>query len=273
MESPEVPPLLCEHGRAAPGRGGHEATCPACGSFWDLDARRRQFVYDESYVEGRAFQDRAVQRLKVRTLRAWLRAAGIDPRGLHVCEVGFGHGACLEYLCGSAACLTGIEANAASLEYLRAKHLPLGLFAFDRLPERLARPVDLWLFQDSFEHIPTPASFVDWLARSSAPTARILLVAPEAASLSQRLMGSLWPHRVPDHPFHWSRRGLVDFFARRGFSLRRSFFPIKFVSPAMASRHLAHKLGRRAFLLSGVLAERIVLPFNVGEMGLVLARG
>ena len=94
---------------------------------------------------------------------------------------------------------------------MRRTGVAADLYLVDELPARLDDPVDLWLFQDSFEHIPDPAAFVAWMTASSAPNAEILLVAPRADSLSRRMMGRWWPHKLPDHQFHWSRAGLVAF--------------------------------------------------------------
>ena len=260
------PKLLCEHAEGT--LRGHRDVCRACGSFWDVESRAADVVYDERYPEQRGHFDPRVGALKVGTLKRWLGAAGIDLAGKHVCEVGFGGGSCIAYLERSAGRVTGLEANAFALERVRASGVTADLLVVDRLPGRLPVPVDLWLFQDSFEHIPEPAPFVDWLCASSAPAAEILLVAPRADSMSQRLLGRYWPHKLPDHCFHWSRRGLIEFMARRGFALRTEFSPLKLVSPAMIVAHCAHKAGRahgRLRLRSG----RLAVPFNFGEMGIV----
>jgi SAM-dependent methyltransferase len=196
----------------------------------------------------------------------------LDPTGRVVCEVGFGGGHCLGWLAERAAQAFGIEAVEANLEHARSLGLS-NLLRFADCREPLPRPVDLWLFLDSFEHLPEPARFLRWLAASSAPAARVLLVAPEAGSTSERWLGPLWPHRLPDHRFHYSRGGLEGLFAAHGFRKLAEFDPAKTVSGAMLMNHLSmtlpllRPLSGAAHWLRGLR-----LRFNVGEMGLVLGR-
>jgi hypothetical protein len=231
----------------------------------------RVYVYDAAYPELRGHFETRTGELKVRSLERWLAAAAIDPAQRVVCEVGFGGGHCLRYLAGRAAHACGIEVVPENVERVRSLGIDdVGLFEPHRTP---ARPVDLWVFLDSFEHLPDPEGFLHWMSRASARSAAALLVAPEAGSRSERLLGRLWPHRVPDHRFHWSRAGVRELFARHGFALQREFHPRKTFSAATAVRHLAHRFPRLASL--GRVApslERFALLGNVGEMGLVFRR-
>ena len=244
--------------------------CGVCGSFWDLESYVAVPVYDEEYPLKRGHFDPTVGTLKVRTLARWLGRSGAKVEGRVSCEVGFGGGSCLSFLASRARKVYGIEANPAAIEHARRQAINAELLTSDALPPRLTEPVDLWLFQDAFEHIPDPATFTDWLAANSSATAEILLVAPRADSFSQRLMGRWWLHKLPDHQFHWSRRGLLEFMRRRGFEVRTEFSPVKMVSPGMALAHLAHKLGARTG--SGGAGAAFAIPFNVGELGVLLSR-
>lgn len=225
-------------------------------------------MYDESYPAARGHFDPRVGALKARTLQRWLRSAAIDLRGKRVCDVGFGGGSCLALVASQAGRAIGIEANVSAIQRVRATGIDADLLYVEQLPSRLDAPIDLWLFQDSFEHLPDPAQFTEWLVDNSSPSAQILLVAPRADSLSRRLLGRLWPHSLPDHQFHWSHQGLVEFMARRGFHVHRRFYPLKFVSPGMAIAHILHKLGAPPRSAGASFA----VPFNFGEHGLVFAR-
>ena len=210
--------------------------------------------------------------MKRRTLERWLADCGIDVEGRTVCEVGFGGAHCLAFVSRRAGRTFGIEAVTENLVRARALAGP-EVFAFDELPERLPAPVDVWLLLDSFEHLPEPAGFLEWMAVSSAPEARALVVAPEAASASERALGRLWPHKLPDHAFHWSRAGLTEIFARHGFELTSEFHPGKYVSGAMVASHLGHKFPALAPLASSMKAlGGVRLYFNLGQMGLTFRR-
>lgn len=272
-----IPPPLCGHGVLS--RAASTAVCRACGSFWDLSSLARNVRYDVGYAEARLHHDPVLGRLKLRSVERWLEATRVEVRGRSVCEIGFGGGHVLAGLARSGAIVSGIEANAAALEAACALGLDATrLHRSDRLPARLEPEVDLWLFLDSFEHLPDPDSFLAWMTPSCSSTARALVVAPDALSASARWLGRAWPHRLPDHVFHWSRGGLEAVWGRHGWHLERTFSPRKLVSPATAFAHLLLKLGLAGraeaaprFPLGPL--RRIAVPFNVGECGLLFARG
>ena len=261
----------CGHDAAGLRVDRHRLRCP-CGSFFDRDSLAQEFVYDGSYPMDRGHFEPEVGAMKVRSLERWLRAVNLDPTGRVVCEVGFGGGYCLRWLADRAAHAFGIEAVDANLEHARSLGLS-NLLRFADCREPLARAVDLWLFLDSFEHLPEPARFLRWLVASSAPDARVLLVAPEAGSRSERWLGALWPHRLPDHRFHWSRDGLEELYRAHGFRKLAEFDPTKTVSGAMLMKHLTMTLPLlRPLSGASRLLRGLRLDFNIGEMGLVLGR-
>jgi hypothetical protein len=101
----------------------------------------------------------------------------------------------------------------------------------------------------------------------------VLVVAPEAGSPSERWLGPLWPHRLPDHRFHWSRSGLEALYRAHGFRRVAEFRPTKTVSGAMLINHLTMTLPLVRPLAGAARWLRgLRLDFNVGEMGLVLER-
>ena len=267
-----TPPLLCEHSVSAAIRRGHRLTCSVCGSFWDMESRAIEVVYDADYPAKRGHYDPRVGLLKVRSLKQWLCATGLSLSGKHVCEVGFGGGSCLSFLAEQARKVSGIEANQSTIDRARESGSAAELLLVQALPAALADPVDIWLFQDSFEHIPEPSLFVEWMLANSSVGAEILIVLPRADSLSQRLMGRFWPHKLPDHQFHWSRPGLIEFMARRGFVVQHRFFPIKFASPQMVLAHLVHKMGGSDRMREVLAGARFAFPLNFGETGLLLRR-
>lgn len=265
-----VPP--CGHAATGLRVDGHRIRCDSCGSFFDRDSLAQEFVYDASYPADRGHFEPEVGAMKVRSLERWLRAVKLDPSGRVVCEVGFGGGHCLGWLAEWAALAIGIEAVEANLEHARSLGLS-NLLRFADCREPLPRPVDLWLFLDSFEHLPEPGRFLHWLAANSAPKARVLLVAPEAGSISERWLGPLWPHRLPDHRFHYSRGGLEGLFRAHGFHKLEEFDPTKTVSGAMLVKHLTMSLPLlRPLSGASRWLRGLRLDLNVGEMGLVLGR-
>ena len=262
----------CGHGSAALLEKGYRLQCRRCKSFFDGDFAGQNFDYDASYPELRGHFDEATGEMKRRTFERWLDGAGIDLAGNAVCEVGFGGAHCLAFAAERAAQAFGIEAVPENLARARALGVP-DVFPFDGRPDRLPKPVDIWVLLDSFEHLPEPAGVLDWMAANSAPGAKALVVAPEAGSTSERALGRLWPHKLPDHEFHWSRAGLVEIFERHGFARASEFHPGKYVSGAMLANHLRHKFPALALPGPTVKAlARVRLYFNVGQMGLTFER-
>lgn len=263
--------LLCEHPIASATRHGYRVVCGVCDSFWDLDSLAAEPAYDADYPEKRGHFDPGVGALKVRSLDHWVKVSGVQLAGAHVCEVGFGGGSCLPYLAERARKLTGLEANQVTIDHARATGVKATLLDVRGLPT-LDEPVDLWLFQDSFEHIPDPTTFTKWMVANSSDRAEILIVLPRGDSLSRRLMGRFWPHKLPDHQFHWSRAGLIEFMNRHGFAVERQFFPLKFASPQMVLAHFLHKMGAFAKVRAWMGSARLAVPINFGELGLRLQR-
>jgi len=260
----------CHPEVALPTAGARWRVCPACGTRVRRDAEEADH-YGEDYPAARGHHDPAVGRCKVRTLERWLGAVGADAKGLAVCEVGFGGAACLAALQSRGAFAVGLEPIAANRSHAESLGIPRTcLFAADPLPE-LPRPIDLWLFQDSFEHVPDPNRLAAWVAHQSAPGARVLLVAPDAGSWSRRCLGPLWLHDLPDHRVHYSRGGVGAIFGRAGFRIAREFRPLKLVSLGMVWSHLRLLTGALAAERDGARDGPRVW-FNVGEMGLWLER-
>jgi SAM-dependent methyltransferase len=265
----KIPALLCEHSAEDIRVRGFRAVCGTCQSYWDLDSISADVVYDDSYPTDRGHFDPRVGKLKVRTLCHWLEIGKVQLDGKRVCEVGFGGGTCLPAIAERARRVVGIETNAATIEHVRAAGTAADLFLVSELPPLLDEPIDLWVFQDAFEHIPDPAPFVRWMRENSTPGSEILVVAPRGDSFSRKLMGRLWIHKLPDHLFHWSKQGLIDFMAARDFAVSANFYPLKFISPQMAVAHALHKAGVAGSARKWLGGTALAVPFNFGEMGLV----
>ncbi|HTO06902.1 MAG TPA: methyltransferase domain-containing protein [Myxococcota bacterium] len=263
-------PLPCHPELAPAASTGRWLVCPACHTRVRRGAGPAE-RYGDDYPAARGHHDPAVGRCKVRTLERWLGALGVSPAGLTVCEVGFGGGACLAALQARGAFVLGLEPVPANRAHAESLGVPRAcLFAAAPLPA-LPRPPDLWLFQDSFEHVPDPNSLAAWIARQSAPSAAVLMVLPDADSWSRRWMGPLWLHDVPDHLVHYTRGGVAAIFGRAGFRITREFRPVKLVSLAMVWSHLRLLAGAPAPARENARDSARVW-FNLGEMGLWLER-
>jgi hypothetical protein len=266
------PELLCHPAERAVVRG-FRGSCPVCGSFWDLEACERVAEYTDAYPHERNHFDPRVGALKVSTMERWLGSLDLDLRDQVVCEVGFGGGFCLAHLRQAARAVFGLEAVAANLAHAHSLGIHSScLFLFAERPSLLPHRVSFWLFQDSFEHILELKAFMPWMVANSTDRAQLLIVAPNATSLSRRCLGRLWPHKLADHLFHWSPAGLISVCQRYGFRVKRRFDPTKHLSTGMVLNHLA-----RTPLRSLAAILRKAIPawegwFNLGEMGFLFQR-
>jgi len=239
----------------------------------DLESCSRPFAYDDTYPERRGHFDPLIGAQKVETLKHWLSQGGLQLDRHVVCEIGFGSGFCLRYLQDNARNAFGVEQIPANL----AHALTLGvretnLYGFHERPEVLPEAISLWLFQDSFEHILDIRRFLQWVLRNSSRDALLLVVAPDAGSLSRKLLGRFWPHKLADHQFHWSRVGIRELFEGIGFSPLLEIQPAKRVSETVVLNHLGVKFGPRLRLVLRSLFPKFTVWFNVGEFGLLFQR-
>jgi hypothetical protein len=232
---------------------------------------RQSFEYSETYPRQRGHLDPAVGACKVASLRRWLQELRVDLTRKTVFEVGYGGGWCLAEASRFADQVFGLEVVRENATHAESLGLPGGhLYAPETLPHTLPEQIDVWFYLDAFEHLSDPVSHLAWVAANSTPEAQLLLVLPEAGSLSDRLLGPAWPHRLPDHTFHWSRRGLSEVLTRCGFSHIQWFSPTKRVSPRTLLAHALHKAG---FSLSPPNSlDGVSFWWNLGEQGLLAAR-
>lgn len=263
--------MLCTHKNDLPIIINYKSICRECKSFADLEYCDSTYKYTDSYPVERHHFDERIGILKIKSLERWLRSTGLVEHlsAMTICEVGFGGGYCLNYLHKICKSVYGIEITHNTIQHIATLGLPREcLFYFDQLPKLLPKKIDLWIFQDSFEHLSEPTKFLSWLQLNSNKSAKLLLVMPRADSLSQKLMGRFWIHRVPDHSFHWTYKGICQFFELFQFKVIRIFNPVKYINIATVLRHISVKFNR-LYPIPENLPLDFSFPFNIGEMGIV----
>lgn len=272
----DAPFPLCGHKAPLKYHKKYKATCTKCKSFWDLEAIAAGVDYDQSYPRVRSHYSPSVGASKIKTLQSWLKTLDINLFLLTVCEVGFGGGQCLIFLQDVSKKAYGIEAIKENIDYVASCGVNRDrLFFADALPHELPAKVDLWLFQDSFEHLPDPGKFMNWVFRNSSERACLLIVSPEADSLSERILGRYWPHKLSDHVFHWSKKGIIGLVSQKGFVIEKIFKPIKYVTLITVIMHLIHKirfLKNFENFFQQFSALDLRFRFNIGEMGLLFRK-
>lgn len=251
-----------------------KAECPTCHSFYDLQYLNSQFEYDESYPKERNHFNSEIGRNKVITLQNWINRNSINLSENIVCEVGFGGGFCLQSLNKKSKYTYGIEVVPENIQHAIDLGLPKeNLFNALNLPDDIFPKVSLWIFQDSFEHIPDPDQFIKWLEKNSSEDAKLFIVLPTANTFSEKYLGTLWPHRISDHHFHWSSIGIKHFFKEFNFELEKTFYPKKKIDLGMILLHLQHKVSWLKFPKMIInFSSKIPLSFNIGQVGFIFKK-
>ncbi len=74
------------------------------------------------------------------------------------------------------------------------------------------------MMTDLIEHVTDPASFLAEVRRILAPNGVVLIVTPDAGSLTCRTMGHRWPHFKLEHLYYYNRKTLSRLLERHGFA-------------------------------------------------------
>lgn len=269
--------LLCGHPFEQAYKKNYKFICGVCESFVDTQSAVQTYCYTDDYPKQRCHcNNTIIEKLKIKAMKKWLdkTVLSVKINDMVICELGFGGAHCLNHLNKRAKQVFGIEIITLNIKHAILNGFPeKNLYLFNNLPQTLPEKIDLWLFQDSFEHITKPAQFLKWVQNNSNEQSKILLIAPRADSLSQKIMSSLWIHRTPDHSFHWSYRGICGLFSEFDFYPIKKFFPLKYINMPMILAHISI-IFRLKFPIN-VLERRfpdISFPFNIGEMGILFEK-
>jgi 2-polyprenyl-3-methyl-5-hydroxy-6-metoxy-1,4-benzoquinol methylase len=118
---------------------------------------------------------------------------------------------------------------------------------------------------DFIEHVRDPAAILAKAHRLLRPGGRILMLTPNAASLSRRLMGPRWLHYKVEHLFYFTPTGLSRCLERSGFTRTR----VSAAWKMMNIHYVAHQLARYPH---PVLTPIITTFHRLGTAGLRRAK-
>lgn len=243
--------------------------CSGCGTLWR--AAGAEFnAYDASYFQERAHDDAesAVGQAKLKTFDYFWRQIPESHRARPILELGCSGGLALRAALDQRLDVHGFDITEDILKLTDANGIPRERVTAGTLQQLPEKAFGVAAFFDSFEHIPEPRAFLEVFAPYLSEDALVLMVIPAADTVSNRFLGSLWPHYLPDHWVHYTVRGLEALFAPQGLSLMSAFSPRKQVPADMVRRHINMRwpgLGRW-------VPAHGALSFNIGERGLIWKR-
>jgi SAM-dependent methyltransferase len=189
--------------------------------------------YDEAYLRYEEENQYAYRDLELLALGdigleasaapLFARARSGDGSGIpRALDVGCATGALLAALRDFGWDPQGVEISEAQARYGEARY---GLPIYAGTLEAAAFPPDYFdLVHAShlIEHLNSPASFLDEVARVLAPGGLLALTTPNADGFQARLLGPRWRSAIYDHLYLFSLRSLRELLESRGFVVVRS---------------------------------------------------
>ncbi len=137
--------------------------------------------------------------------------------------------------------------------------------------------LDLVTLSDILEHIPCPGAFLKEVRRILVPGGRVMIVTPNAASLSARLMGQRWSHFKAEHLHYFSPATITRLLSAAGFTVDSHGPAAKCLNLAYIATQfrvyphaLMTPISRMATALLPERLQRLNIPLYCGEM-MVLA--
>jgi len=259
--------------------------CGVCACLYqgtEPDQEQIRGLYRDEYHRLRGHHENsAIEAAKRATARHYLRMLEpLHPPGRQLVEVGCSTGAGLAAAAELGWDVQGVELSAAAAEIARQRPGVRGVYTAGLQDAPLpGGQADALVLFDVIEHIEPPDAALAALHRLLRPGGLLLMVTPDAGSLSARLMRARWPHLLVEHLVLFSRQAMRGSLEAAGFRIERIGFAWKRVNFEMLARHaalhphvaFAGLLGLMDRLLPDFLRQAS-FPFNLGEFYVVASK-
>jgi len=163
--------------------------------------------------------DEAVRGMKKETFRRQFEAIAAGAKPGRVLDVGCASGFFMEAATEAGWEAYGVELSGFAAELARSRfgdRVRHGTLEEAGYPDAFFDVVTLF---DLLEHVPDPRSFLAEVRRVLRPGGRLLLVLPNAASLSARLMGRHWSHYNAEHLHYFTPETVAVLLCACGFEV------------------------------------------------------
>jgi len=261
--------------------------CPTCGLecvFPQPDDAVLARIYGQDYEAWRLKEaEAAVKRVKQADFSRYLREVGPLPAGARLLDCGASTGLVVELAKARGFDAYAIEVSHFGAEACRrvvgADHVYEGEIENAWFPANPEARFEVITLLDVIEHVRDPRAVLRWGASHLCPGGSLLVVTPQVASLSHRLMRRWWFHYHIEHLWYFSRASLTTLLAETGFTVGKicpvyktfSFDYFSSFAKILALRdQCMHPAIPRTFsFLDGIFPDRLrslSFPFPVGEM-------
>ena len=140
-----------------------------------------------------------------------------------VLEIGCMYGFLLEEFKNTDIEATGVELNKEAATEGQKKGLNIINSSFEDFLKSYNEKYDLAVMSHSLEHIGDPAKELEKLSQILNPGGRLLIIVPNAASLTAKIFGKNWGYwQVPVHINHFDKKSLGYLLENSGYTLEKS---------------------------------------------------
>jgi len=250
--------------------------CSQCGLITinpipEMNAIQR--IYDREYFKSWGMESgdsEVVKRMKSKTFNHLLGVIEKDIKPGCLLDVGCAAGHLMETAVSRGWEPYGAEISEYAATLARKKfgnHIYQGAFENISLPENF---FDLIIMSDLIEHLTDPASAILKVRKILKKQGILVIITPDASSLSAFLLKSTWNHFHKDHLFCFNRKNIAMLLKKENFFAHKIGAYPKYLNIAYIHTQLTvypHKLFTPLIkIMARVLPERIcVLDFPIFE--------
>ena len=223
----DAPCSLCGANDAPPRHSGSPLPLKkcACGMVFlspQPTAEELQEIYRSDYYLSLGISgddEESPRAMKQHTFRRQFEAVARRVKPGKVLDVGCASGFFLEVADAAGWEAYGVELSSFAAELAKRRFGPRvhnGTLEQAGYPEAFFDAVTLF---DLLEHVPDPKSFLGEVLRVLRPDGKLLLVMPNVASLSARIMGRHWSHYNAEHLHYFSPATIARLLSGCGFAV------------------------------------------------------
>ncbi|MDD4869230.1 MAG: class I SAM-dependent methyltransferase [Kiritimatiellae bacterium] len=215
-------PWAVKHGRAI-------VKCRRCGLVavnpQPSEEETRRIYNSEDYFQGSGFTRfgyrdyEGIAEMKRLTFNRWLKILERYVHPDNLLDVGCGTGILMQVAQTRGWRVTGLDISAYAVERTAARGYEVrqGDVVTADFQEASFRVVTML---DVVEHLRDPVRHLGIVSRLLSAGGIVMIVTPDAGSLSARLLGRDWPHVKPmEHLWLFTQRALISLLERAGFEM------------------------------------------------------
>lgn len=238
--------------------------CTKCELVFDPSPKRvPALVYSKEYYQNPYFTNAecSIQTF-ISRIEGLLAKTG---KNVSLLDVGCGLGVFLE-LAKKAGVkkVMGVEISNFAIKECKKK----GLSVYRKFPKG---NFDIVTLQDSIEHFTNPIDELQKVYKVLKPGGLLLVITPDTASLSKKVLGRFWFHwKKDEHLSYFNPKNIRIFLEKNGFEIikiqpAKQYLTLRYVLERAKSR-LPQSIWKTVMMLTNSKIFNLVFPVTIGEM-------